>query len=71
LIEEEKAEEWIITKQERSGQYTIEKADRRAGWVAQTDLEDPQIAVRILIVGPSFPPFYPPNQLWNFQRVAE
>jgi hypothetical protein len=71
LIDVEKAEEWIIKKYEQSGQYTIVKADGSGGWVAQTDLEVPQIAVRTLIIGPSHPPFFPPSQLWNFQRVAE
>jgi len=30
-----------------------------------------QIAVRPLIVGPSDPPFFPPNELWNIQPLVD
>ncbi|KAF8586580.1 hypothetical protein K439DRAFT_1614962 [Ramaria rubella] len=73
LIEEDRAEEWVITKRKDDGHrslYTIETASRNAGWIAQKDGDNPQIAVRPLIVGPSDPPFFPPNELWNIQPLV-
>jgi hypothetical protein len=70
LLEDQGAEEWVITRR-NGGLYTIESADRNAGWVAQVDATDPQIAVRPLIVGPSDPPFFPPNELWNIQPLVD
>jgi len=75
LLEDQGAEEWVITKRIFGGSnrsvYTIESANRNAGWVAQVDATNPQIAVRPLIVGPSDPPFFPPNELWNIQPLVD
>jgi len=74
LVEEGEPEEWVITRRESGGhraQYTIETASRTAGWVAEKGAEIPQIAVRPLIVGPSEPPHYPPNELWNIQPLVD
>ncbi|KAH7922327.1 hypothetical protein BV22DRAFT_1037609 [Leucogyrophana mollusca] len=62
-------EEWIITYRPNHRAYTIEKEDMRAGWVMPSEDDYTQIAVRPLIVGPSFPPFFPPTELWKFDRV--
>ncbi|KAF8586583.1 serine protease inhibitor [Ramaria rubella] len=74
LLDESRAEEWIITKRKDEGSralYTIETASRNAGWTAQKGEVSSQIAVRPLIIGPSDPPFFPPNELWNIQPLVD
>jgi len=77
LLDDQGPEEWVITKRKVDDSdrslYTIETANRNAGWIALRDEADPpnQIAVRPLIVGPSFPPFFPPNELWNIENEDE
>ncbi|KIJ96396.1 hypothetical protein K443DRAFT_284908 [Laccaria amethystina LaAM-08-1] len=44
--------------------YIIESEDRHGGWVLPKEEPYTQVAFRPLIIGPSEPPFYPPNQLW-------
>jgi len=62
---------WVITPQPQFGPdvYTVETPDRSAGWIIPNDEEDAQIAVRPLIVGPSEPPFFPPNELFKFIQL--
>jgi len=74
LIDEDRAEEWVITKRETTSPralYTIEKASGYGGWVAQKDSDNPQIAVRPLIVAPTYPPTFPSNELWNIQPLVD
>ncbi|KAF3078934.1 hypothetical protein TWF569_000343 [Orbilia oligospora] len=62
---------WKITKQAQGG-YTIVKADEDGfGWVVSfdEDREGKPIAVRPLIVQPSYPPRFPPTELFKFRRV--
>ncbi|KAF3161794.1 hypothetical protein TWF788_002371 [Orbilia oligospora] len=74
---------WKITKQHQGG-YTIFqklisdlilsiiKADQDGfGWVVSFDdgREEKPIAVRPLIVQPSYPPRFPPTELFKFKRV--
>ncbi|MFD7493703.1 I66 family serine proteinase inhibitor [Streptomyces sp. NPDC059832] len=66
LLPDPPAQKWIITHAPGHDRnvFTIETADRRAGWVLPSAEPKEQIAVRPLIVGPSVPPFYPSNELW-------
>jgi len=69
-------EEWVITERKVDDSdrrlYTIETANRNAGWIAQDEEDSPnQIAVRPLIVGPRDPPFFPSNALWSFQEAED
>ncbi|ESK88375.1 hypothetical protein Moror_14761 [Moniliophthora roreri MCA 2997] len=71
FVRVEKSEAWHIIPDERGGKdsYVIASADERyKGWVAPEEPED-QILYRLLIVGPSFPPFYPPNETFQFLPV--
>uniref|UniRef100_A0A0W0FIH7 Serine protease inhibitor n=1 Tax=Moniliophthora roreri TaxID=221103 RepID=A0A0W0FIH7_MONRR len=63
-------EVWYIIPDERGGEnsYVITTKERYKGWVAPEAPED-QIMCQELIVGPSFPPFYPPNETFQFSRV--
>jgi len=73
FLVDEAPEQWVITQRESAehlAQYTIENASQTAGWVAEKGAERPQIAVRPLIVGPSEPPHFPPNELWNIQPLV-
>lgn len=65
------AQKWRIEYAERHDAYIIAKEnDRSVGWVAPTD-EENQVQVRLLIMGPSEPPFYPSNQLFRFKYPRE
>ncbi|KAF8889004.1 hypothetical protein BD779DRAFT_1410757, partial [Infundibulicybe gibba] len=61
LLPDPQPEVWTIRRQ-ASGYYTIENSDRRGGWI----LPDEEVLSRPLIIGPSNPPFFPPNELWEF-----
>ncbi|KAH8092542.1 hypothetical protein BXZ70DRAFT_459676 [Cristinia sonorae] len=62
---------WKISSPERNpnDEYIIETNNRTRGWAVPGDEDFIKIAVRPLIVGPSFPPFYPPNQVFKFIPV--
>jgi len=75
LADIDKAEEWIITLRKvvddkHRRLYTIQKGNNSGGWIKQEG-GNPQIAVRPLIIGPSVPPFFPPNELWNIQPLVD
>ncbi|KAM5542253.1 hypothetical protein V8D89_004126 [Ganoderma adspersum] len=65
--------EWSIQRDERDGDgncYIVTRPDGEGWVITDMDSEDvAQIAVRPLIVGPSFPPFYPPNEVFVFKKV--
>ncbi|KAF8576636.1 hypothetical protein K439DRAFT_1640353 [Ramaria rubella] len=72
LIEEEKTEEWVITKRKYPGHhalYTIETAAKDAGWISLKKGSHmySHIVVRPLEAdhSPS-----PPNELWNIQPLV-
>ncbi|KAF9523926.1 hypothetical protein CPB83DRAFT_862140 [Crepidotus variabilis] len=69
LLDRPPAEEWKIQAIPQSGpnRYIITKPNGFEGWVLPLDDPETQIAVRPLIIGPSEPPFYPPNQLWEIR----
>ncbi|KAJ3812725.1 hypothetical protein F5876DRAFT_74602 [Lentinula aff. lateritia] len=47
---------------------SITTPDRTSGWVAPTEIDE-QIACRPLIVMPTFPPRYPPNEVFEITEV--
>ncbi|KAK6521731.1 hypothetical protein TWF506_001934 [Arthrobotrys conoides] len=62
---------WKITKQAQGG-YTIVVADDSGlGWVLPfiDEGDNKPIAVRPLIVQPSYPPRFPPNELFKFEKL--
>jgi len=74
LIHQERADEWIITLRPTPGPrpvYTIERASDRLGWIKSTNVEEPQIAVRHLIMLPIEPPQFIPTELWNIQPLVD
>ncbi|KAG9007459.1 hypothetical protein FRB93_007874 [Tulasnella sp. JGI-2019a] len=64
---------WRITNDERNGPgaFVIGRTDGPEGWVMSEEEPGNQVAVRILIVAPSWPPFYPPNEVWMLSRVED
>ncbi|KAE9391951.1 hypothetical protein BT96DRAFT_924990 [Gymnopus androsaceus JB14] len=74
ITEQASSQAWIITAQPQHGpnQYTIETADRQTGWVVQPGRRRSEsVAVRPLIVQPSFPPRFPPTELWTITPVQD
>ncbi|KAG8983413.1 hypothetical protein FRB93_007272 [Tulasnella sp. JGI-2019a] len=68
LLPEPPATTWKIMPVPQAGAntYLITKADNPSqGWVMPSGQSNTQVAVRPLIMGPSDPPYYPPNQLWT------
>ncbi|ESK88374.1 hypothetical protein Moror_14760 [Moniliophthora roreri MCA 2997] len=70
LIEEERAEKWQIVHIPQHGRhkYIIQANDQVNGWVAPEDPEQ-QILSRPLIIFPSEPPQYPPNEIFEIIPV--
>ncbi|KAI0954402.1 hypothetical protein AcV7_007650 [Taiwanofungus camphoratus] len=65
-------DEWIITYHERYNAYTIEEVSEvipDLGWKVASAEPETQIAVFILIVGPSVPPTFSLNELWTISHV--
>ncbi|KAG5635645.1 hypothetical protein H0H81_010532 [Sphagnurus paluster] len=59
---------WTITEREGMGGYTIEETHQLGvGWVLEDG--EKQVLSRHLIVGPRFPPFFPPTEIWEFERI--
>ncbi|KAI6110809.1 hypothetical protein EV401DRAFT_293324 [Pisolithus croceorrhizus] len=67
------AQRWYIEYAERHDAYLITKENERGvGWIAPADNNEGQvIRVGNLIMGPSFPPFYPSVQLFRFRYPRE
>ncbi|KAF9522981.1 hypothetical protein CPB83DRAFT_863648 [Crepidotus variabilis] len=67
LLPEPPAEDWKIQAIPQSGKnrYIITKSNGYEGWIVGDDSPEAQIAIRPLIIGPSEPPFYPPNEVWE------
>ncbi|THG95042.1 hypothetical protein EW026_g6532 [Hermanssonia centrifuga] len=59
-LEQIRLPEWVITPTPQHGPhvYIIEKGDRSAGWVLPEKEPLTQVAVKPLVAGLSFPPFY-------------
>ncbi|KIK12686.1 hypothetical protein PISMIDRAFT_689272 [Pisolithus microcarpus 441] len=69
-VVEGNAQEWVVRYRENHDAYTIVKrldSPEEIGWIAPIDDDSEQIGVGPLIVGRSFPPFYPPQELYRFE----
>ncbi|KAK1231592.1 hypothetical protein PQX77_005285 [Marasmius sp. AFHP31] len=63
---------WIIESVRHHGEdnYIVKAEDGHQGWVATNpDQQDNQLMSRPLIVGPSWPPFFPPNERFIMERA--
>ncbi|TFK35899.1 hypothetical protein BDQ12DRAFT_687738 [Crucibulum laeve] len=49
--------------------FTIENRRTGTGWILGMSDSNTEVTDRVLIIGPSFPPYYPPNELWVFERA--
>lgn len=71
LIGDQRPEQWVLTAQPQHGRdtFTIELASRTgAGLVVPEDEGEP-VGVRPLIVMPTYPPRFPPNELFRITPV--
>ncbi|KAF8826019.1 serine protease inhibitor [Lentinula edodes] len=61
---------WIVepVPQHSENSYIITTPDRTSGWVAPTEIDE-QIACKPLIVMRTFPPRYPPNEVFQIIKV--
>lgn len=74
LIGEEQGREWKIEACPQMGEncFVIMRPDEPVGWcVPELEEDRVQIAVRPLISTRSFPPKYPPNEVFVITRVME
>ncbi|KAJ3798342.1 serine protease inhibitor [Lentinula aff. detonsa] len=69
LIEQEQATKWTIEAVSQHGKdgYIIKTSDGK-GWVAPENVNE-QIIYRTLIVGPSHPPTFPGNQIFQIIKL--
>ncbi|KAG5634851.1 hypothetical protein H0H81_000515 [Sphagnurus paluster] len=59
---------WTIIMRERMDGYTIEETHQLGvGWIL--DDGEKQVMSRRLIVHPSFPPVFPPTEIWEFEQI--
>ncbi|CAM5424690.1 MULTISPECIES: I66 family serine proteinase inhibitor [Streptomyces] len=60
-------ERWVLTAQPQHGpdMFTIERSDRSGVGLVVPEDEGEPVAVRPLLVMPSYPPHYPPNELFR------
>ncbi|KAF8643025.1 hypothetical protein AX16_009269 [Volvariella volvacea WC 439] len=70
LMEQERAEKWKVQHVPQLGlrSYIILTHDEREGWIAPEEPNE-QIQCRPLIVMPTDPPQYPPNEVFEFIRI--
>ncbi|KAK7047234.1 hypothetical protein VNI00_006900 [Paramarasmius palmivorus] len=71
LLPEPLPEKWCIEHVPHHGQnaYVILRENREQGWVVTSEEAYQQIGSKPLIVGLSEPPFYPPNEHFEFVRI--
>ncbi|EEB87837.1 hypothetical protein MPER_14650, partial [Moniliophthora perniciosa FA553] len=72
LIEQERAEKWRIEAipQHGKNRFIIQAENQADGWVAPQEAEQ-QIMCRPLIIFPSEPPQYPPNEIFEITRASD
>ncbi|KAF8130796.1 hypothetical protein EV363DRAFT_221109 [Boletus edulis] len=72
-IHPEQNVEWIATYIEHQDAYTISAVnDESNGWtVSDSNEANSRIALRLLIIGISFPPRYLTSQLFRFEELEE
>ncbi|KAJ8078233.1 hypothetical protein PM082_000439 [Marasmius tenuissimus] len=64
---------WILESAFHHGKniYIVQAENRYEGWAAPfSENDDKQVMSRPLIVGPSFPPFYPPFERFMVERAG-
>ncbi|KAI0341519.1 proteinase inhibitor [Trametopsis cervina] len=73
LLPEPPATVWKLTPVSGYGDnaFAVSIEGDVRGWVVPDEELFTQIAVRPLIVGPSEPPFYPPTEVFIFNRVGQ
>lgn len=73
LVPPLRAQEWIITPVPQHGDNAVivEKADRGAGLVLPDQRPGTQVAVTSLVAGLSYPPHFPPSEVWLVAAFAE
>lgn len=66
LDDHDQAAQWVITPVPQHGPdaVIIETHDHSAGMLLPDEQAGTQVAVRPLIAGRSYPPTYPPNEVW-------
>lgn len=67
LIGDQRPEQWLLSAQPQHGPdtFVIEKADRSGVGLVVPEDEGEPVAVRPLLVLPSYPPRYPANELFR------
>ena len=67
LTDHEQAAQWVITPVPQHGENAviIQSPDRSTGILLPDQQLGTQVAVRPLIAGHSYPPIYPPNEVWT------
>ncbi|KAJ4473846.1 serine protease inhibitor [Lentinula aciculospora] len=72
VIDRELATKWIIRAVPQHGKdaYIIIGTDLEGGWVAPEEIGE-QIRYRPLIIQPSEPPRYPPNQVFHIVKAQD
>lgn len=63
---ESRTEGWVVTEEEKAAVRHLRTTDREfllITWVAE------QIVIRPLIIRPSFPPYFPPIEFFEFVRI--
>jgi len=67
LTDHDQAAQWVITPVPQHGEdaVIIQSHDRSTGMLLPDQQPGTQVAVRPLIAGHSYPPTYPPNEVWT------
>jgi hypothetical protein len=67
LADHDQAAQWVITPVRQHGENAviIQSHDRATGMLMPDQEPGTQVAVRPLIAGHSYPPTYPPNEVWT------
>ncbi|KAK7028169.1 hypothetical protein VNI00_014984 [Paramarasmius palmivorus] len=73
VLHEPHPQEWYLEHVPHHGEnvYVILRKDRQQGWIVTSDEDYQHVKCRPLLVGPSLPPFYPPNERFEFIRASE
>ncbi|KAI9239404.1 MAG: hypothetical protein BYD32DRAFT_450284 [Podila humilis] len=62
--------EWLVEHQEAQGGYTISSATQPyLGWTKSQEPESQRVDIKHILVRPSEPPQYLPNQLWHLESI--
>lgn len=72
LLDHDRAEQWMITPVPQHGENAviIQTHDGSAGMLLPDQRPGTQVAVQPLIAGQSYPPTYPPDEVWIATPLA-